>query len=94
MRKLACLAMVFASTSSYSSAVQKQLQKEFDYNFASSIVLSDSDVFTFGFSNFDPNEFLNLDDESLGDSESVDLRKKVSVMSLPFSVPVNHYRYS
>ncbi len=94
MRKLACLAMVFASTSSYSSTVQKQLQKEFDYNFASSIVLSDSDVFTFGFSNFDPNEFLNLDDDSLGDSESVDLRKKVSVMSLPFSVPVNHYRYS
>lgn len=76
MRKLACLAMVFASTSSYSSKVQKQLQKEFDYNFASSIVLSDSDVFTFGFSNFDPNEFLNLDDELLGDSESVDLRKK------------------
>ncbi len=94
MRKLACLAMCFASTSSYSSTVEKQLQKEFDYNFASSIALSDSDVFTFGFSNFDPNEYLNLDDDSLGDNESVDLRKKISVLSLPFSIPASNYRYS
>ncbi|CAE6924880.1 Solitary outer membrane autotransporter beta-barrel domain [Vibrio sp. B1REV9] len=94
MRKLVCLAMCFASSASSAGTVGKQLEKEFDYNFASSIVLSDSDVFTVGFSDFDPNEYLNFDDESLGDEESVDLRKKITVMSLPFSVPVRNYRYS
>ncbi|WP_440888210.1 Solitary outer membrane autotransporter beta-barrel domain [Vibrio sp. WZ-1] len=94
MRKLAYLAMIFASTSSHSSSVHKQLEKEFDYSYAASIVLSDSDVFTFGFSNFDPNEYLNLDEDLLGNSESLELRKKISVMSLPFSVPVGYNRYS
>ncbi|ROV61937.1 hypothetical protein EGH82_02335 [Vibrio ponticus] len=91
---LACLSVLLVSNTSYADKIKDQLQKESDYNYATSIVLSDSDVFTFGFSNFDPNEYLDLEDTSLGDPGSVDLKKKMSVTSLPFTLPLRRYGYS
>ncbi|HDY7839258.1 TPA: Solitary outer membrane autotransporter beta-barrel domain [Vibrio vulnificus] len=60
------------------------IQKELERNFATAIVLTDSDVFTVGFHDFDPNEWLNLDNEELGSADSVNLRKKIGVSTLPF----------
>ncbi len=59
------------------------IQKELERNFATAIVLTDSDVFTVGFHDFDPNEWLNLDNEELGSADSVNLRKKIGVSTAP-----------
>lgn len=64
------------------------IQKELERNFATAIVLTDSDVFTVGFHDFDPNEWLNLDNEELGSADSVNLRKKKLVYQRsPLSLP-------
>lgn len=59
------------------------IQKELERNFATAIVLTDSDVFTVGFHDFDPNEWLNLDNEELGSADSVNLRKKNWCINAP-----------
>ncbi|HHF0482500.1 MULTISPECIES: Solitary outer membrane autotransporter beta-barrel domain [Vibrio] len=73
------------SLCSKANSIQDQIQKEYERNFAIGIVLSDSDVFTVGFHDFDPNEYFNIDNEDIGTQDSVDLRKKIAVSTLPFS---------
>ncbi len=68
--------------------MRETLKKEYERNFAVSVVLTDSDVFTVGFSDFDPNESFNLDNEDIGSRDSVNLRKQVSVITLPFGVNI------
>lgn len=63
------------------------IQKELERNFATAIVLTDSDVFTVGFHDFDPNEWLNLDNEELGSADSVNLRKKLVYQRSRLSLP-------
>ncbi len=59
--------------------------KEFEYNFALSVVLTDTDVFTFGFHDFDPNQYFNLSNEDIGTADSLDLRKEIKEFTLPYS---------
>ncbi|MDV5060559.1 Solitary outer membrane autotransporter beta-barrel domain, partial [Vibrio diabolicus] len=54
------------SLCSKANSIQDQIQKEYERNFAIGIVLSDSDVFTVGFHDFDPNEYFNIDNEDIG----------------------------
>ncbi|MCA0937550.1 Solitary outer membrane autotransporter beta-barrel domain [Vibrio alginolyticus] len=73
-----------ASISIEARTLREELKKEYERNFAVSVVLSDSDVFTVGFSDFDPNDSFNLNNEDIGSSDSVNLRKQVSLITLPF----------
>ena len=54
--------------SAYASSV---FQKDLERAFATSVILTDSDVFTVGFHDFDPNEWFNLEQENIGTSESL-----------------------
>lgn len=62
------------------------LQRNLEHTFATSVVLTDSDAFTFGISDFNPNNVLNLENEDLGDATSIDLRQRLSVLTVPFGV--------
>lgn len=59
-------------------------QKNFEQVFATAVLLTDSDAITFGFSNFDPTGIFNLD-SSLPESEQVQLRNQLKVLSLPYT---------
>ncbi|MGD1471045.1 Solitary outer membrane autotransporter beta-barrel domain [Vibrio harveyi] len=81
---LVTLSLISTITFANSAQVQQTLQKEFERNFAIGIVLSDSDVFTLGFHDFDPNKYLNIDNEDIGTQDSIDLRKQVAISTLPY----------
>ncbi|MGR5121537.1 Solitary outer membrane autotransporter beta-barrel domain [Vibrio harveyi] len=81
---LVTLSLISTVTFANSAQVQQTLQKEFERNFAIGIVLSDSDVFTLGFHDFDPNKYLNIDNEDIGTQDSIDLRKQVAISTLPY----------
>ncbi|MET2901385.1 Solitary outer membrane autotransporter beta-barrel domain [Vibrio rotiferianus] len=82
--KHSVVALSLISAISHASPVQDTLQKEFERNFAIGIVLSDSDVFNLGFHDFDPNKYLNIDNEDIGTQDSVDLRKQIALSTLPY----------
>lgn len=61
------------------------LESYLEQAFATAIVLTDSDVFTVGIHDFDPNEWFNLDNEDIGSQESVKLRQQIGVSTLPYT---------
>ena len=71
--------------SSWAIAGYSSIQNFLENSFAATIVLSDSDVFTVGISDFDPNKLLNTDNEEWGTEESLDNRKKYAVSTLPYT---------
>lgn len=56
---------------------------------SSSVVLSDSDVFTAGFNNFDPNDWFKTDNDNLGTPESIENRKKYKSSTLPITLALS-----
>ena len=58
---------------------------QFEEAFATSLVLSDSNMITFGIADFNPNNYLETDNENIGSSDSSDLRSKMTVYSLPYT---------
>jgi hypothetical protein len=58
---------------------------QFEEAFAMSLVLSDSNMITFGIADFNPNNYFESDNENIGSSESVELRSKMKVYSLPYT---------
>ncbi len=75
------LLLIFYPATAESNPVRRNLE----HTFAASVVLSDSDAFTFGISNFNPNNVLDIDNEEIGDAESIDLRQRISVLTVPIS---------
>lgn len=73
------------SAASQAETLNDLIVKEFEYNFALSVVLTDTDVFTFGFHDFDPNQYFNLSNEDIGTADSLDLRKEIKEFTLPYS---------
>lgn len=65
--------------------IENFLEKSFAYT----IVLSDSDVFTVGVADFNPNNLFNSDNEDLGTDDSIANRKKYGVSTLPLSFRLN-----
>tara|TARA_Y100001960_G_scaffold329406_1_gene420644 strand:- start:1995 stop:2981 length:987 start_codon:yes stop_codon:yes gene_type:complete len=57
--------------------------------FATSIVLTDSDVFTVGVHDFDPNDWFNLQNEEIGSEESVRLRQQIAVTTIPYTIELS-----
>lgn len=61
------------------------IEKFLENNFAATVVLSDSEVFTVGISDFNPNEILNTENEDWGTETSLDNRKTYAVASWPYT---------
>lgn len=53
--------------------------------FSTALILTDSEMLSFGFANFDPNEIFGTDNPNFGGQEAVDARKKIRGTSLPIS---------
>tara|TARA_Y100001960_G_C14652159_1_gene816477 strand:+ start:148 stop:1134 length:987 start_codon:yes stop_codon:yes gene_type:complete len=66
-------------------------RKELDQRFATSVLLNDTDVFTFGINNFDPNEVFSLDNEDIGSNDSVSRRQNITSLSLPYTLEQPNY---
>ncbi|GEA59414.1 Solitary outer membrane autotransporter beta-barrel domain [Vibrio comitans] len=60
------------------------LQKVLEQNFATAVLLSDSDAITFGFQDFDPNRFIT-DNDNIGSEEALELRKTISIYTIPYT---------
>lgn len=72
--------------SSWAIAGYSSIQNFLENSFAATIVLSDSDVFTVGISDFDPNELLNTNNEDWGTEDSIDNRKKYAISTIPYTL--------
>ena len=70
--------VLFIPSTAFAISLSDAFQKELEQSFATSVVLSDSDVFTFGFHNFDPNQVFNIDNENIGSAESISRRKNIA----------------
>ena len=66
-------------------------RKELEQRFATSVLLNDTDVFTFGINNFDPNEVFSLDNEDIGSNDSVSRRQNITSLSLPYTLEQPNY---
>ncbi|GEA50371.1 hypothetical protein VIN01S_11750 [Vibrio inusitatus NBRC 102082] len=64
------------------------LQKVLEQNFATAVLLSDSDAISFGFQDFDPNDFLT-NNGNIGSDESLELRKQISIYTIPYTFELN-----
>ncbi|UPR54847.1 Solitary outer membrane autotransporter beta-barrel domain [Vibrio cyclitrophicus] len=62
-----------------------RFRKDLEQSFATSVLLNDTDVFTFGINNFDPNKVFSLDNEDIGSKDSVSRRKDITSISLPYT---------
>ncbi|MBY5990793.1 Solitary outer membrane autotransporter beta-barrel domain [Ferrimonas balearica] len=63
------------------AAVRQQLNEVF----STTALLTNTEALSLGFVNFDPNEFLPIDNPEFGDAESVQLRNDLEVYTLPWS---------
>ncbi|MEL7290936.1 MAG: Solitary outer membrane autotransporter beta-barrel domain [Pseudomonadota bacterium] len=61
------------------------LQKYMEQSFAASLLLTDSDVFTVGIKDFDPNEWFNLSNDDIGSEQSLSLRQQIAVTTVPLT---------
>lgn len=66
-------------------------RKDIERTFATSVLLNDTDVFTFGINNFDPNKVFSLDNEDIGSKDSVSRRKDITSISLPYTFELPEY---
>ncbi|MFB9136053.1 Solitary outer membrane autotransporter beta-barrel domain [Vibrio olivae] len=66
------------------------IEKFLEANFASAIVLSDSDFITLGMVDFDPNGLLHTDNPELGTTDSLKNRQAYSVFAFPYSWDLEH----
>jgi len=83
--------VLFIPSTAFAISLSDAFQKELEQSFATSVVLSDSDVFTFGFHNFDPNQVFNIDNENIGSAESISRRKNIAAASFPYTYALPNY---
>ncbi|MEZ8966380.1 Solitary outer membrane autotransporter beta-barrel domain [Vibrio breoganii] len=86
MKQYALIPLVLLA-SAYAQA-DETLQKVLEQNFASAVLLSDSDAISFGFQDFDPNDFVT-NNENIGSEESLELRKQISIYTIPYTFKLN-----
>ncbi|MEZ8517712.1 Solitary outer membrane autotransporter beta-barrel domain [Vibrio cyclitrophicus] len=67
------------------------VRKDIERTFATSVLLNDTDVFTFGINNFDPNKVFRLDNEGIGSNDSVSRRKDIASISFPYTFELPEY---
>ncbi len=85
-----CFFSLYLACASDASAQSfDDISKFLEQSFAYTIVMSDSDVFTVGFADFNPNNLFNTDYDELGTDESVENRKKYGIFTIPLSFRLN-----
>ncbi|MFL9761875.1 Solitary outer membrane autotransporter beta-barrel domain [Vibrio cyclitrophicus] len=67
------------------------VRKDIERTFATSVLLNDTDVFTFGINNFDPNKVFRLDNEDIGSNDSVSRRKDIASITFPYTFELPEY---
>ncbi len=85
-KRTTLLLLLCLANSSYAKDFAQSFLEE---SFAYTVVLSDSDVFTVGIKDFNPNKLFNTDFEQLGTDDSIANRKKYGVSTLPMSFRLN-----
>ncbi len=73
------------------NSLTDSFRKDLERTFATSVLLNDTDVFTFGINNFDPNKVFSLDNEDIGSKDSVSRRKDITSISLPYTFELPEY---
>lgn len=56
-----------------------------EQTFSTAVILTNSDVITFGVQDFNPNAVTPFQNDNLGDDQSLDLRSRVAVTTFPYS---------
>ncbi|WP_153448603.1 Solitary outer membrane autotransporter beta-barrel domain [Vibrio algicola] len=56
-----------------------------EQTFSTAVILTNSDVITFGIQDFNPNAITPFQDDNLGDDQSLALRGRVAVTTFPYS---------
>ncbi|GAD79870.1 Solitary outer membrane autotransporter beta-barrel domain [Vibrio ezurae] len=82
-RCLLCLIALFLTASAHADEVLREILEE---NFATAVLLSDSEAISFGFQDFDPNNFLTDNNDNIGSEESLALRKQIAAYTIPYTV--------
>ncbi len=85
------LFLTVVPTTANANSVSDLFRKELEQRFATSVLLNDTDVFTFGINNFDPNKVLSLDNEDIGSNDSVSRRQNITSLSLPYTFELPSY---
>ncbi|MEZ8386666.1 Solitary outer membrane autotransporter beta-barrel domain, partial [Vibrio splendidus] len=85
------LVLTAVPTTANANSVSDLFRKELEQRFATSVLLNDTDVFTFGINNFDPNKVLSLDNEDIGSNDSVSRRQNITSLSLPYTFELPSY---
>ncbi|WP_261818210.1 Solitary outer membrane autotransporter beta-barrel domain [Vibrio gallicus] len=80
-RLFIALSLIGASSCAYATEFYRSI---LEGNFATAVLLSDSDAFSFGFQDFDPNRFVDIGDD-IGNEDSLNLRKELGVTTLPYT---------
>ncbi|CAM3037458.1 Solitary outer membrane autotransporter beta-barrel domain [Vibrio rarus] len=65
------------------------LRKVLEQNFATAVLLSDSEAISFGFQDFDPNSFITTDNDNIGSEESLELRKQIAIYTIPYTIKLH-----
>ncbi len=72
--------------------------KAYEQDFAAAVILTNSDVITFGIHDFNPNELFRTNNEDLGSEKALESRKSIGVTTLPYTFSldseeqeVNHF---
>ena len=81
--------LTFISASAVARDGYSEVQTYLEQAFSAAIVMTDSDVLTFGIHDFDPNEWLDIENEDLGSADSIDLRQRFAVTALPFTIDLS-----
>lgn len=69
--------------------LEKSIQGMLSEAYATTILLTDGDTLQLGLVNFNPNDYVELDDEDLGTPESISGRERIQSLSLPLSFDID-----
>ncbi|MFG0607032.1 Solitary outer membrane autotransporter beta-barrel domain [Vibrio mimicus] len=86
---LGCCAFFLVSSPAFAQSYAF-IEEHLEQAFSSSVILADSDVFTAGFNNFDPNDWFHTDNENLGTAESIENRQKYKSSTLPITLSLSN----
>ncbi|KWU02626.1 Solitary outer membrane autotransporter beta-barrel domain [Vibrio toranzoniae] len=85
------LCFVVPTVVNAATSLSDLFRKDIEQSFATSVLLNDTDVFTFGINSFDPNKVFSLDNDAIGSNDSVSRRKSITSLSLPYTFELPAY---
>ncbi len=74
-----------AAPSRAATPLDKVIRLSLAESYVTAILLTGGDAVRFGFWDFDPNNFIGLEDENLGSLEAQQLRQRLSTLSIPYT---------